>query len=49
VFIILLLASFKMAQHGFRVSAARGFAFQRWGVGRGVRLVPERGATWASR
>lgn len=33
VFFLLLLASFKMAQHGFRVSAARGFAFQRWGVG----------------
>lgn len=33
VLCILLLASFKMAQHGFRVSAARGFAFQRWGVG----------------
>jgi putative inorganic carbon (hco3(-)) transporter len=33
VFMILLLASFKMAQHGFRVSVSRGFAFQRWGIG----------------
>jgi putative inorganic carbon (hco3(-)) transporter len=34
VFLILLLASFKMAQHGFRSGLSRGFAFQRWGVGR---------------
>lgn len=33
VFLILLMASFKMAQFGFRVSLARGFAFQRWGIG----------------
>lgn len=33
VFLLLLLISFKMAQHGFRMSVARGFAFQRWGVG----------------
>ena len=32
VFLILLLASFKMAQFGFRSALARGFAFQRWGV-----------------
>jgi putative inorganic carbon (hco3(-)) transporter len=32
VFLILLLASFKMAQHGFRSGLSRGFAFQRWGV-----------------
>lgn len=33
VFLILLFASFKMAQHGFRVAAGRGFAFAGWGVG----------------
>lgn len=33
VFLILLLASFKMAQHGVRVFAGRGFAFAGWGVG----------------
>ena len=33
VFLLLLLASFKMAQHGFRVAASRGFAFAGWGVG----------------
>ena len=33
VFLLLLLASFKMAQHGFRVAVSRGFMFQRWGVG----------------
>ncbi|WP_081617213.1 O-antigen ligase family protein [Thioalkalivibrio sulfidiphilus] len=33
IFLILLLASFKMAQHGFRVGLSRGFAFERWGVG----------------
>ena len=32
VFLILLLASFKMAQFGFRSALSRGFAFQRWGV-----------------
>lgn len=32
VFLILLLASFKMAQFGFRLSVSRGFSFQRWGV-----------------
>ena len=32
VFLLLLLASFKMAQHGFRVAASRGFAFASYGV-----------------
>lgn len=33
VFLLLFIASFKMAQHGFRVAASRGFAFAGWGVG----------------
>jgi putative inorganic carbon (hco3(-)) transporter len=31
-FMILLLASFKMAQHGFRVGLSRGFGYAGWGV-----------------
>lgn len=33
VMLLLILASFKMAQHGFRISASRGFGFSAWGVG----------------